>query len=178
MTAPMLPVARVVDLAGASLEADVPESYLTSVKKDDPVRVEFPALGDTLTATISNVSRYIDPANRTFKVTVRVPQTDTYVRPNLLSVIHIRDQVEDSALVVPSRVIQEDVTGKNYVFVLTDEKGKRLTRKVAVERMADYHGMTMITVREGAAGELIGATLVDEGAKNVGDGQEVKVTNL
>lgn len=176
MTAPQRPVARVVDLTGASLEADVPESYLQRVKVGDPVRVEFPSLGDTINATLANVSRYIDPANRTFQVTLRVPNGETYVRPNMLSVVHIRDVVKDSAIVVPSRCIQEDVSGRSYVFVLdTDKEGRDITRKVVVERVMDQKGSTVLAHGKGLTGT---ETILDEGAKSVGDGQRVKVTNL
>ncbi len=177
MTSPMAPVARVIDPSGASLEADVPESYLQRVRSGDPVKVEFPSTGDTLSATLANVSRYINPANRTFRVSVRVPGGSNMVRPNLLSVIHVRDLVKDSALVVPSRTIQEDVNGNNYVFVLENKDGKQRTKKVMVERLVDYKKVTMIAVVDGIT-DLNGATIVDEGAKSVGDGQEVKVTNL
>ncbi len=176
MTAPQFPVARVVDLSGASLEADVPESYLKRVKAGDPVLVEFPSLGDSVSATLANVGRFIDPANRTFKVTLRVPNSETFVRPNLLSVVHIRDVVQDSAIVVPSRCIQEDVSGKSYVFVLdTDKEGRAVTRKVVVTRVMDSKQLTMLAPNAGLVGN---ETILDEGAKSVGDGQRVKVTNL
>ncbi len=197
MTSPMAPAARVVDPTGASLEADVPESYLQRVKKDDPVLVVFPSTDDSLHANLGNVSRYINPANRTFRVSVRLPEGGNMVRPNLLSVIHVRDLVQDSALVVPSKVIQEDVSGKNYVFIIENKEGRYYTRKIIVERLADYKGKTMITVpmkvevngqpvdAKVAANtgyemlrKLTGAVIVDEGAKSVGDGQEVKLTNL
>ena len=177
MTSPMAPVARVVDPNGASLEADVPESYLQRVKNGDPVKVEFPSTGDTLSATLANVSRFINPANRTFRVSVRMPNGSNMVRPNLLSVIHVRDLVKDSALVVPSRTIQEDVNGNNYVFVLENKDGRQRTKKVMVQRLVDYKKVTMIAVADGTT-NLSGATIVDEGAKSVADGQEVKVTNL
>jgi RND family efflux transporter MFP subunit len=176
MTAPQFPVARVVDLSGASLEADVPESYLQRVKAGDPVLVEFPSLGDTITAALANVGRFIDPANRTFKVTLRVPNGETYVRPNMLSVLHIRDVVKDSAIVVPSRCIQEDVSGKSYVFVLdTDKERRAITRKVVVSRVMDSKDRTLLAPNAGLVGT---ETILDEGAKSVGDGQRVKVTNL
>ena len=178
MTSPMAAVARVVDPSGATLEADVPESYLRSVKNGDPVKVEFPSLGDTLSATLTNVSHFINPMNRTFRVGVRVANADGRLRPNLLSVIHVRDAVKDSALVVPSRTVQEDVNGKNYVFVLENKDGKQRTKKVMVERVMDYKKNTLIVRSEGATGELVGATIIDEGAKSVADGQEVKVANL
>ena len=174
-TSPMAPAARVVDLTGGSLEADVPESYVKSVKAGDPVRVEFPSLGDTLTATITNVSRYIDPANRTFKVSVRVPEGETYIRPNMLSVIHIRDLVQDSAMVVPTRVIQEDVNGNRYLFTLDEQAGKTTTRKVFVDPRSEYRKYTMVVGDGSLKG---GVRIVDEGARSVADGQQVNVTKL
>lgn len=174
MTTPMAAVARVVNPSGARLEADVPESYLKSVKTGDPVVVEFPSTKDSLKATLSNVSRFIDRANRTFTVSVRVDGANDLLRPNLLSIIHVRDQVMDSALVVPSRMIQEDVNGKSYVFALDEKDGRTITRKVMVERLAAYKGNTMVKAPD-ASVILAGTTLVDEGAKSVGNGQEVKV---
>ena len=47
-----------------------------------------------------------------------------------------------------------------------------------VKRLSDYRGNAMIVPVDGEAAQLNGATLVDEGAKSVGGGQEVKVTNL
>lgn len=178
MTSPMAAVARVVDPSGARLEADVPESYLNRVKNGDPVRVEFPSTGDTLRTSISNVSKFIDPANRTFRITVRATEGAGQLRPNLLSVIHVRDQVQDSALVVPGRTIQEDVSGNNYIFILDSKDGRTFTRKVMVERVSDYKGHAMIKAANGDSSMLVGAAVVDEGAKSVGGGQEVKVTNL
>jgi RND family efflux transporter MFP subunit len=178
MTNPMAPVARVVDASGATLEADVPEGYMRSVKNGDPVKVVFPSTGDTLAAALTNVSRFINPTNRTFRVGVRVPAGDGLLRPNLLSVIHVRDFQKDSALVVPSRTIQEDVNGKNYLFVLDTKDGKKRTKKVMVDRVMDYKKSTLVVPVETAGTSLSGATIVDEGAKSVADGQEVKVANL
>ena len=177
MTSPMAPVARVVDASGATLEADVPETYVKRVKRGDPVKVEFPGTGDTLMAELANVSSFIDRANRTFKVSVRVPAGDIALHPNLLSVIHVRDQVMDSALVVPARLIQEDVNGNSYLFALDSKEGKRITRKVHVTPVATYKGFTVLAPGQ-ADGLNGGETLVDEGAKNVADGQEVKVLKL
>jgi len=177
MTGPMGAVARVVDPSGATLEADVPEAYVTSVKTGDPVRVAFPSLGDTLSATLSNVSKFIDKANRTFRVSVRLPSGSDMVRPNLLSVIHVRDQVIDSALVVPSRLLQENVEGNSYLFKLVEKDGKQKSSKVFVTPIASYKGWTVVAAGE-ADGLVGGETLVDEGAKNIADGQEVKVVKL
>jgi cold shock CspA family protein len=80
--------------------------------------------------------------------------------------------------VVPGRTIQEDVSGNNYIFILDQKDGRTFTRKVMVERVSDYKGHAMIKAANGDNSVLIGAAVVDEGAKSVGGGQEVKVTSL
>jgi len=178
MTSPMQAAARVVDLSGVQLEADVPESYLRTVRTGAPVKVSFPSVSDsTLNAKIDHVGEYIDPSNRTSKVTVRVPQGEKMMRPNLLSDISIQDYHSDSALVVPSRAVLQDVKGNNYIFVLDRTKGEEAqARKVMVKRVSEYRGSLSIMPVD--AGALKGGErIVDEGAKNVTDGLTVRIAN-
>jgi RND family efflux transporter MFP subunit len=64
MTAPGVPIARVVDLSSVQLEADVPESYLKSMKTGAPVKVSFPSIGESFEAKLDHVGEFIDPNNR------------------------------------------------------------------------------------------------------------------
>ena len=177
MAAPGIPVARVVDLSGAQLEADVPESYLRSISAGAPVKVEFPSIGETIDAELDHVGRYIDPANRTFKVTVRLKEGEGILRPNLLASISIQDMHNDSAFVVPARAVLQDVKGNNYIYVLDPRKDdEAIARKVLVERRSEYKGNVSISPRtEGALKG--GERIVDEGAKNVTDGLVVRIAN-
>ncbi len=178
MTSPMQAAARVVDLTGVQLEADVPESYLRTVRSGAPVNVMFPSVSDdTLKAKLDHVGEFIDPSNRTFKVTVRVPQGEKMMRPNLLSDISIQNYHSDSALVVPSRAVLQDVKGNNYIFVLDKTTGDEAkARKVMVKRVSEYKGRLSIAPVD-AAGLKGGESIVDEGAKNVTDGLTVRVAN-
>ncbi|MFT3884391.1 MAG: efflux RND transporter periplasmic adaptor subunit [Flavobacteriales bacterium] len=175
MAAPGVPVARVVDLSGVQLEADVPEVYLKSMKSGAPVKVSFPSVGEAFDAKLDHVGEYIDPANRTFKITVRVPKGEAYMRPNLLSDLSILDASSDSAWVVPSRTVLEDVEGNSYVFALTPTRNDEAkARKVKVKRLSEYKGNTNIVPID-ANGLRNGDLVVDEGAKNVSDGQAVRI---
>ncbi|MBK7110840.1 MAG: efflux RND transporter periplasmic adaptor subunit [Flavobacteriales bacterium] len=177
MASPMQPVARVVNLSAVQLEADVPEGYLRSVKAGAPVKVRFPSLNETFDGELDHVGQFIDPANRTFKVTVRVPKAEAYMRPNLLSDISIQNGNNDSALVVPSRTVLQDVAGNNYVYVLdVTRDDEAVARKIVVQRLGEYKGR--ISVAPVKAGELKGGErVVDEGAKNVTEGTTVRVAN-
>ncbi len=178
LAAPGVPAARVVDLSEVELEADVPESYLRRVRKGAPVRVIFPSLQDTVAAQLDHVSSFIDPANRTFKISVRMPKSSDVLSPNLLSDVSILDSQADSALVVPNSAVQEDVEGNSYLFVLdkvNNNEGK--ARKVMVTRVNEYKGHIHIQPKEANALRG-GETIVKEGGKNVTDGQSVRISKL
>lgn len=177
MTSPMQPAARVVDLAGVQLEADVPESYLRTILPGAPVKVLFPSTGDSLDGQLDHVGKFIDPTNRTFKVSVNVPRGERLMRPNLLSNISIQDLHLDSALVVPGRALLQDMDGNNYIFVLEPHHGNEAkAHKVMVRRVSAYKGRVSIMPLE--AGALKGGeTIVDEGAKNVTEGLVVRIVN-
>ncbi|MBL0036410.1 MAG: efflux RND transporter periplasmic adaptor subunit [Flavobacteriales bacterium] len=177
MASPMQPAARVVNLNAVQLEADVPESYLKSVRNGAPVKVTFPSIGESFDGSLEHVGQFIDPSNRTFKVSVRVPNGEDYMRPNLLSDISIQDMRTDSALVVPSRTVLQDVNGNNYIFVLDPTTGDEAkARKLMVQRVSEYRGA--LSIKPVDAGSLKGGErIVDEGAKNVTDGLTVRIAN-
>jgi RND family efflux transporter MFP subunit len=182
-TAPNMPVLRVVNLTGIQIEADVSEAYLKRVKAGTPTTVVFPGLNESFTAPLTHVGEYIDPANRTFKVNLRAPKSEGYMRPNLLGDLSIQDAHTDSALVVPSQTVLEDVNGKSYLFVLGPapqgtnvQPDEAVAHKVFVERAEEYHGNTRVSSVK--PGELkSGDRVVNEGAANVSDGQTVRVDN-
>ena len=72
MASPMQPVARVVSLGKASIECDLSEDMLEKVALRDPVEVVLPESGETLPATIDQIGQFINPNNRTFKITLRM----------------------------------------------------------------------------------------------------------
>lgn len=181
MTAPTMPVARVVNPGGVQVQGEVSEAYLTRVKAGIPVKVTFPTIGESFSAPLLYASEYIDPANRTFQVAVRAPKSEAYLRPNLLGDLQILDSHVDSALVLPAPAVLDDVSGNSYVFVLGPaaeganvKENEATAHKVFVKRMSEYRGM--VHVEPVTPGELApGMRVVLEGAKNVSDGQAVTV---
>lgn len=172
MANPMMPVARVVALGKASIEVDLAEDLLTKVKAGDPVEVRIPETGEQLMARIDQCGSYINPNNRTFKVTLRF-DNGTKLRPNQLVNVRIRDLDVPEALVLPSRLVMENSAGEPYVFVLEQKDGLARTRKVFVKVLSAQGGELLIERDEKAltGGEL----LIDQGARLVVDQQEVQV---
>lgn len=172
MANPMQPVARVVALGRASIEVDLAEDLLTKVKTGDPVEVHIPETGEKLMATIDQCGQYINPNNRTFKVTLRFSD-NAKLRPNQLVNVRIRDLEVPEALVVPSRLVMENSAGEPYVFVLQEQDGPARARKVFVKVLSAQGGELLLQRDE--SGLKGGELLIDQGARLVVDQQEVQV---
>jgi membrane fusion protein (multidrug efflux system) len=172
MANPMQPVARVVALGKASIEVDLAEDLLGKVKVGDPVEVLLPGPEGAIEARIDQIGQYINPNNRSFKVSLRM-DNGTALRPNQLVNVRIRDLEVDDALVVPSRLVMENSAGESYVYVLDEQEGIARSRKVFVTVLSTQGGELLI--ERGDYGLKGGELLIDQGSRLVVDKQEVQV---
>lgn len=143
MASPGVPILQLVNTTDLKVVAKVPDSYVSMIKNGDFVQVEFPDLGKTIDARVTNVARIVDPMSRTFKVEVNMPAISPDFKPNLLAVIRINDKTEINSIVVDENIIQQTEDGK-IVFVATGEAGnqKSVSRKVATG--LSYNGKVQI----------------------------------
>lgn len=170
--APGFPVARVLNLSKVYLESDVSESYINTVKQGGLVKVFFPSVNEEVQVRITKTSNFINPANRTFKVRVEFPNANGKFKPNQLAVMRIRDFIADSAVIVPSKVIQQDRKGNSYVYTVSEENGKKMIQKLMIQIGKSYQGETMVL-----EGLSAGQVYVDKGSRSVQAGDEVEVKN-
>ncbi len=164
-------VFRIVNLGDMYIETDVPESYITSIKKGKNVEVEFPVLGKSLHSKIRQAGNFINPANRTFKVEIGVPNKDRSIKPNLTAKLKINDYSNPFAILIPQSIISENAKGEQYIYVVKDVKDKKGVAKQEIITT----GKTQGDVIEVLTGVENGAQIVEEGARSVKDGQEVKI---
>lgn len=168
--APGMALGRLISSGKASVTADIPESYANVVGKGQKVDLFFPSINKSLEARVTQVSDYINPDNRSYKVYVNLPATGEY-KPNMLAKVRVRDYEADQALSVPAALVQQDMSGNNYVFVWKLVKdGIGLVEKRAVE--VGKNNGEQVEIKSGLA---LGETLVDKGARTVREGQSVKV---
>ena len=165
---------RIVNLEDMYIETAVPEAYLTSVTYGKPVKVEFPVLGKQIDTKIRQTGSFINPANRTFKIEVDVPNNDGMIKPNLTAKLKINDYTNNNAILIPLSVISENAQGQQYVYVVeevnTNNVGK--TKRVIIET-----GKSQGDNIEVLSGLEIGMNVVEEGARSVKEGQDVEIIN-
>lgn len=165
---------RIVNLKEMYIETAVPEAYLTSVTNGKTVKVEFPVLGKEVDAKIRQAGSFINPANRTFKVEVDVPNKDGMVKPNLTAKLKINDYTNSNAIMIPLSVISENAQGQQYVYVVEelDDNNVGKTKRVIIET-----GRSQGNNIEILSGLEIGMDVVEEGARSVKEGQNVEIIN-
>jgi RND family efflux transporter MFP subunit len=167
--APGMALGRLISAGKASVTVDIPESYSNVVGKGQKVDLLFPSINKTLEARVTQVSDYINPDNRTFKVYVNLPATGEF-KPNMLAKVRVRDYEANQALSVPSALVQQDMNGAQYVFVYKAVKGGI----GLVEKRPVTIGKNNGSQVEIGSGLKMGEILVDKGARTVRDGQSVK----
>ena len=166
---------RIINLTNMYIETDVPEKYITAITKNKQVLVEFPVLGTSVTSKIRQAGSYINPANRTFKIEIAIPNKDQSIKPNLTAKLKINDYSNENAILIPQSIVSENAAGQQYVYVITDKKddNRAKTKKKIIET-----GRTQAEIIEVLSGLSAGDEIIKEGARSVKEGQEVKIINL
>ncbi len=166
---------RLVSLKNMYVEADVPESYLNKISKGTGVKVEISTLDKEFEGEIRQVGNNINPNNRTFKVQVAVPNENGLLKPNQIATIKLNDYPSEDAIIIPENAVQRNAQDQTIVYVL-EEISTEDSTGVAVKRIVET-GMSYQDNIEVTSGLEPGEELITEGAKNLRDGQEVKIRN-
>lgn len=164
---PGVPIAFLVSNENMYIHAEVSEAYVGKFKKGDMVKVTVPALNETFESTIVTVGSVINEASRTFTVEVKLPNVDQYLKTNLVTILELTDYHVDEAIVIPSRIIQEDLQG-TYVYKVSGSKAQKVHIKL---------GQTYDSHTEVITGLNAGESIVDKGARTIADGSAINIQN-
>lgn len=172
VVSPGMALFRIVNLNNMYVTAEVPETYLTTVRKGKDVRVFFPVLNETIDATIRQAGDYINPSNRSFPIEVAVPNKKGNIKPNLTARLSINDYTEDNAILIPLNVINENAEGKQYVYTAF---AKADTNTIVAKQQIIETGKSQGDKIEVISGLKSGDLIIVEGARSVKDNQEVRI---
>ena len=167
-------ILRLVNLDKIYAEASVSEKYISFIEEGTEAIVQVPLLGKEIKSQIIQTGNFINPSNRTFRVEVPVENIDNKIKQNLDAKIKINIYSKKDAVVIPLRIVREDASGKNFVYVMNQDikEGVYITAKTFIS--LGNKNNTDVEVTEGLK---IGDMLVLEGASIVEDSQRVKLIN-
>ena len=163
---------RIINLSNMFIETDVPESYISSIKKNKMVEVNFPILGRSYDSSIRQVGNFINPTNRTFRIEVGIPNLDGEIKPNLTAKLRLNDYTNKNAILIPQSIISENAKGQQFIYVVKDNKEKN---QVYAERLVIETGKTNGDFIEVTKNLDANVEVILEGARSVNNGQVVKV---
>ena len=170
MASPGAPIIQILNTAKVKVVASVPERYLSAVKRGEIVTVKFPALEKEMQSRVTLLGRSIDPANRTFPVEINISNPNGVYKPNLLASVLINDFTTPNAITIPLEIVQQEVSGKDYVYVKDVNDDGAFAKKVYIKTGESYEGE--IIVEEGLTGE---EEVIIEGARNITAGESIEV---
>jgi membrane fusion protein, multidrug efflux system len=163
-------IMRIINLRDMYIDTDVPERHIETITRNKTAEVEFPIIGKTIKTKVRQVGNFINPANRTFKVEIAVPENDKSIKPNLTARVKINDYTSKEAILIPQSIVSEDAEGKQYVYMIKDKKDTRgIAEKVFIET-----GLTDGDLIEIVKGLSSGDDIIIEGARSIREGQTVK----
>lgn len=167
MVGPTTPVIRIVQMETLKVLGGVSERHLRRLEPGKtPVTIKTDAYPqDEFTGTVYKVGVAVDPATRTGKVEIRVPNSDTRLKPGMFArMTVVLSEKEDVVIVSDSALIRDQ--GGTYVFVANNSKARRREVKLGLSQGA-YH-----EVMQGlAAGDLV----ITRGQGQLEDGQAIEV---
>ena len=169
--APGMPLMQILDAATVKVVADVPESYLRSVKKGQKVRVEFPNIEVIREARVSDIGRTIDAANRTFRVELDLNNRDRLLKPNMLASVYLVDYQNDEVIIAGSETILEEIDGREYVYLAKPMDGEKdiYTATKSYVQTGENDAIN----RELTGGVSPGDILVTEGMRSLTNGEAI-----
>lgn len=114
------PILHVMQIDPLKVIVNISEQYFPNVKVGMPVELLVDIFPDQkFTGTVSLIYPALDPATRTFKVEVRVPNAQRTLRPGMFART-IFDLGEKEGIMVPDVAIQKQVgTAERYLYVIT-----------------------------------------------------------
>ncbi len=162
---------RIINLSQMYLEVPIPENYIGSITKGKEVKVIFPVLGKEMASSVRQTGNYINPNNRSFSAEVTIPNKEGQIKPNMTAKVLINDYKNEKAIMIPQSVISENAEGEQYVYLAQNIKdGTGLVKRVIITT-----GKTNGDLIEILSGLKSANKIIQEGARSVRDGQEVKI---
>ncbi len=124
----------IADLSTVWVLCDVYEDMLSRVQVGDTAQIALNAYPDrTLAGKVVNISAVLDPATRTAKVRIELPNSQGILRPGMFVTATFKAQKTTDRIVIPATAVVH-LHDKDWVFVPAgNDKFRRLTVQLGAQ---------------------------------------------
>lgn len=139
---------RIADLTEVWIEGEVFEQDLRHVREGSPAHIEVAAYpGEHLIGRITFVYPTVDPASRTNRVRVTVPNRDLRLKPGMFATFYFDATIGKQVLVVPTESVLS--TGERNIVFVRDSVGMLHSREVVLGSTAGDLAQVISGISEG-----------------------------
>lgn len=170
MAMPGAPIIQILNTSRVKVAADVPEKFLRNIRKGEMMTIKVPTLDMETKGRVTMIGRTINPSNRTFKAEVELSNPKGLLKPNLLAKMLLNDFSAKNVISIPIELVQQEVSGRDYVLVKQDGAEGAMAKKKYVTVGESYDGE--IIIKEGLK---IDDELINDGARGLADNALIKI---
>lgn len=158
---------KIINTSSLKVVTDVPENYLSRIKRGTSVQVVVADINRSYSSTISLISQSVSSTSRGFTAEARIPY-DVSLKPGQSAVVKILDYSNANGIVIPVNLVQTDESSK-YVYILEKlSNGKTVAKKKKVV-IGEVYGDNV----EIKTGLIAGEQLISEGYQSLYEGQAI-----
>ncbi len=129
-------ILEILTMDEMEVQAGIPDSYISGIKKNDPVTLSFSPLGgQKFNGRITEVSYNIDADSSTYPVTIRILNPSDAIRPGMPATLLFDFGNKDAkkVLMVPVHAVGKDNTGHFVYLVKKTGQGLGVVEKMTVD---------------------------------------------
>ena len=135
---------RIADQSVVWALVDVPERNLAEVAEGQPVTVRVRSFPDKIfSGKVALIYPELDPATRTIRVRIELPNPDFLLRPNMYAQAEINTGSGSPVLAVPDSAVID--SGERQIVLIDKGEGRFEPHPVRLGR----HGMGYVEIRDG-----------------------------
>ncbi|WP_017930896.1 efflux RND transporter periplasmic adaptor subunit [Robiginitomaculum antarcticum] len=133
--APGQPCGLLVDLSPLTVSAQLTEGQIGAIGRGDSTQIKL-ATGQTVTGTVKFIEAKADPATRTFRVEMNVPNDDLKLKAGVTATVTL-SAGETLAQQIPGSILTLDEAGEIGVRFIDDANIVRFARVVTIDETPD-----------------------------------------
>ena len=161
---------KIINTSNLKVVVDIPENYLSRVRKGTHVQIVVPDVAKTFNTSISIISQSVNSTTRGYTAEVKIPY-DGSLKPGQSAEVKILDYSNATGIVIPVNLVQSDEKSK-YVYVLEKiSNGKTVAKKKQVI-VGEVYG-DKVEIKQGL---IAGEQLISEGYQSLYEGQSITTT--
>lgn len=167
LTGPQQVAFVIMQLDKVKVEVDLPEEAFSYITEGNKGYVEVDAIPDEVfEGTITKIYPTIDPASRTFKITISLDNPELKLRSGMTARVKVVEQAKANTIMAPKTSLIRGEKGY-YVFKVVSNRIEKIKVHTGIE------GTDAIEILDGISP---GDVVVTKGVTGLKDGMQVKVT--